>query len=412
METKFDIEKFNGRNFSLWKLKMKASMRKDGCLAAISERPVDFTDDNKWIEMDGNAMTNFHLALVDELTSLRCIIGEQNRVELLLQSLPDSYDQLIINLTNSNVTGLVFDDAAAVVLKEQNRRKNNEDRQVNMQQAEALTMMRRRSTERGQSNSHKHGRSKSRSKKNLKCYNCGKNGHLKNDCWGLNKNSNPQGNTTNTSDDEDALYCEALTTLEIKLGKKSHPIIGKLFELLVSGNKPRIFNPKSPLDFKSSFPKTSKRYDVDGIGLGIVATLEKTTFTDCRNRAICCSNLIISNAIVADFGKGFDRFKGRTDDLKEDYTHVISRPRGKSIHYVKENPEAILAKDDVVYPTSDFLASCHFCRKKLHGKDIYMYRGETGFCSEECRSRQIMMDERKEYGRSKASRSAKFQTSC
>ncbi|KAE8677858.1 cytochrome P450 71A9-like [Hibiscus syriacus] len=278
MATKFDIEKFNGRNFSLWKLKMKAILRKDGCLAAISERPVDFADDIKWNEMDGNAMANFHLALADEvlssieekktakeiwdhltklfeatslhnkiflkrklytlrmpestsvtehlntlntlfsqLTSLSCKIGEQERVELLLQSLPDSYDQLIINLTNNNVTSLVFDDVAAAVLQEENRRKNKEDRQVNLQQAEALTTMttmRGRSTERGQSSSHKHGRSKSRSKKNLKCYNCGKKGHLKNDCWSLNKNSNPQDNTANTSDDGDALCCEASTTVE------------------------------------------------------------------------------------------------------------------------------------------------------------------------------------------------------
>ncbi|KAE8694358.1 hypothetical protein F3Y22_tig00110783pilonHSYRG00068 [Hibiscus syriacus] len=217
MATKFDIEKFNGRNFSFWKLKMKAIMRKDGCLAAISERPVDFTDDNNWIEMDGNAMANFHLALADEVTSLSCKIGEQERVELLLQSLPDSYDQLIINLTNSNVTSLVFDDVAAAVLQEENRRKNKEDRQVNLQQAEALTTMktmRGRSTERCQSSNHKHGRSKSRSKKNLKCYNYGKKGHLKKDCWSPNKNFNPQGNTANTSDDGDALCYEASTTVE------------------------------------------------------------------------------------------------------------------------------------------------------------------------------------------------------
>ncbi|KAE8660285.1 hypothetical protein F3Y22_tig00116954pilonHSYRG00091 [Hibiscus syriacus] len=174
---------------------MKAILRKDGCLAAINERPVDFAYDIKWNEMDGNAMENFHLALADELTSLSCKIGEQERAELLLQSLPDSYDQLIINLTNSNVTSLVFDDVAAVVLQEENRRKHKEDRQVNLQQAKALTTMRGRSTERGQSISHKHGRSKSRSKKNLKCYHCGKKGHLKKDYWSLNKNSNPQGNT-------------------------------------------------------------------------------------------------------------------------------------------------------------------------------------------------------------------------
>ncbi|KAE8687628.1 lachrymatory-factor synthase-like [Hibiscus syriacus] len=164
---------------------MNVILRKDGCLAAISERPVDFTYDNKWIEMDGNTMTNFHLALADELTSLRCTIGEQEHAELLLQSLPDSYDQLIINLTNSNVTILVFDDVAAVVLQEENRRKNKEDRQVNLQQAEALTTMRERSTKRGQSSSHKHS------------------------------------NTTNTSDDGDALCCEASTTVEEIIGVRT-----------------------------------------------------------------------------------------------------------------------------------------------------------------------------------------------
>jgi len=47
MAAKFEIEKFNGKSFSLWKLKVKAILRKDNCLAAISERPVDFTDDKK-----------------------------------------------------------------------------------------------------------------------------------------------------------------------------------------------------------------------------------------------------------------------------------------------------------------------------------------------------------------------------
>ncbi|KAL4271204.1 hypothetical protein GQ457_13G028940 [Hibiscus cannabinus] len=69
-------------------------------------------------------------------------IEPQERAELLLQSLPDSYDQLIISLTNNILTDhLVFDDVAAAVLEEENRRKNKEDRQGNIQQAEALTMM-------------------------------------------------------------------------------------------------------------------------------------------------------------------------------------------------------------------------------------------------------------------------------
>ena len=31
--------------------------------------------------------------------------------------------------------------------------------------------------------SHNHGRSKSKSKKNIKCYNCSKKGNVKKDCW-------------------------------------------------------------------------------------------------------------------------------------------------------------------------------------------------------------------------------------
>ncbi|WOH13007.1 hypothetical protein DCAR_0832516 [Daucus carota subsp. sativus] len=44
--------------------------------------------------------------------------------------------------------------------------------------------------------------------------------------------------------------------------------------------------------------------------------------------------------------------------------------------------------------TPSFLDKCFLCRKKLlPGKDIYMYKGDKGFCSEECRCRQIDMDE-------------------
>ncbi|CAA2985907.1 Hypothetical predicted protein [Olea europaea subsp. europaea] len=40
------------------------------------------------------------------------------------------------------------------------------------------------------------------------------------------------------------------------------------------------------------------------------------------------------------------------------------------------------------------LDECLLCKKKLlPGKDIYMYKGDMGFCSVECRCRQISMDE-------------------
>lgn len=50
----------------------------------------------------------------------------------------------------------------------------------------------------------------------------------------------------------------------------------------------------------------------------------------------------------------------------------------------------------MVFEEVDFLSSCHLCKKKLHGLDIFMYRGEKAFCSEECRYKQISIDEHKE----------------
>ncbi|KAI6706372.1 hypothetical protein NL676_009334 [Syzygium grande] len=44
-----------------------------------------------------------------------------------------------------------------------------------------------------------------------------------------------------------------------------------------------------------------------------------------------------------------------------------------------------------------FLQSCFLCNKPLgFNSDIFMYRGDTAFCSKECRQEQIEMDEAKE----------------
>ncbi|KAE8733267.1 Bifunctional inhibitor/lipid-transfer protein/seed storage 2S albumin superfamily protein [Hibiscus syriacus] len=44
--------------------------------------------------------------------------------------------------------------------------------------------------------------------------------------------------------------------------------------------------------------------------------------------------------------------------------------------------------------TSHFLRSCGLCRRRLvPGRDIYMYRGDSAFCSLECRQQQMNQDE-------------------
>ncbi|XP_074584916.1 uncharacterized protein LOC141840752 [Curcuma longa] len=50
---------------------------------------------------------------------------------------------------------------------------------------------------------------------------------------------------------------------------------------------------------------------------------------------------------------------------------------------------------------ADFLSNCYLCRKKLHGKDIFMYR-EKAFCSMECRYEKMASDEHQEQHGAKA----------
>ncbi|CAA6664621.1 unnamed protein product [Spirodela intermedia] len=56
------------------------------------------------------------------------------------------------------------------------------------------------------------------------------------------------------------------------------------------------------------------------------------------------------------------------------------------------------------FPAADFLSSCYLCKKKLHGGDIYMYRGEKAFCSMECRGRQMVAEQLQENCSSEASK--------
>ncbi|XVF17206.1 hypothetical protein REPUB_Repub10bG0099300 [Reevesia pubescens] len=55
------------------------------------------------------------------------------------------------------------------------------------------------------------------------------------------------------------------------------------------------------------------------------------------------------------------------------------------------------ASTNHVVDTAPFLRSCCLCKRCLApGRDIYMYRGDTAFCSLECREEQMKQDERKE----------------
>ncbi|PSR93506.1 hypothetical protein CEY00_Acc28120 [Actinidia chinensis var. chinensis] len=62
----------------------------------------------------------------------------------------------------------------------------------------------------------------------------------------------------------------------------------------------------------------------------------------------------------------------------------VSSPRSGRFFYAEEQKP-------------HFLETCFLCKKPLgDNKDIFMYRGDTPFCSEECRQEQIETDEAEE----------------
>uniref|UniRef100_A0A5B7BQA3 FLZ-type domain-containing protein n=1 Tax=Davidia involucrata TaxID=16924 RepID=A0A5B7BQA3_DAVIN len=227
------------------------------------------------------------------------------------------------------------------------------------------------------------------------------------------------------------------------IGKKSRPVIGKLAGSLGTGNRAGFMDvlksPRSPLELKIQSPRGVTNYDLGGVGLGIVAALGKSGDGEIQIRkAVCSLNLNRSSPIPVNSVKNSTRFRGVVEDTDmdsmENYTFVTCHGPNKSytrvycdgVEYgsrsghdrtgfdrsknhvgvgVFDISPARFGEDITGFPTSDFLSSCHLCRKKLDGKDIYMYRGEKAFCSTECRYRQIVMDERKEQRSSEASRS-------
>ncbi|XP_008778118.1 FCS-Like Zinc finger 8-like [Phoenix dactylifera] len=92
-------------------------------------------------------------------------------------------------------------------------------------------------------------------------------------------------------------------------------------------------------------------------------------------------------------------------ELSEDYTCVISHgPNPKTTHifdnYIVEESSGdarAASKDNrfTGYHSNDFLSFCYACKKDLgEGEDIFMYRGEKAFCSNECRYQEMLLDER------------------
>ncbi|KAH0877895.1 hypothetical protein HID58_065289, partial [Brassica napus] len=218
-------------------------------------------------------------------------------------------------------------------------------------------------------------------------------------------------------------YSFLLLKLFIMLLSNSHMVVPGYRSIISPGNFTT--SPRSPLDMKLPSPGSTKRYDDGGVGLGIVAALEKSGSIMRLNRQEISSSR--QNPVYYS-GSGSNRsnpvhcprrnqFQAEIE-LSEEYTRVTSRRDGVSKVYYNDEKfefrddrsegdrrerrldkstetaeESAAKKRDVLMKDSqEFLSLCCLCKKKLRGKDIYMYKGVRGFCSKECRSVRIMED--------------------
>ncbi|KAI3965393.1 hypothetical protein MKX01_042874 [Papaver californicum] len=162
-----------------------------------------------------------------------------------------------------------------------------------------------------------------------------------------------------------------------------------------------------------------------GIGLGIVAALDnyslavdgektmtKLTCSTNRSNPIAISTINKCTNINSKGSEGLGSVEMATSTtaasvirsmycdggIEDMRNQRLNKWKQVGLFYESPSPPIIYNTNAVTrdYPPSDFLSSCYLCRKKLHGKDIYMYRGEKAFCSTECRYQQIAADERKD----------------
>ncbi|CAL9768653.1 unnamed protein product [Musa acuminata subsp. burmannicoides] len=212
--------------------------------------------------------------------------------------------------------------------------------------------------------------------------------------------------------------CESRVGLTpAKMVHQSRPLIRRLPDPILIGDRARLADAtptqvNSP-ERNSQSPKIWRKLEPDGVGLAIVAALERT-------RAGSPANVVVSTATspIAITPSRTSRRRG-CPEVSELCSSGGSCEKGKGggdigervMDFYCESLSPPTPGEFGGFRVADFLSHCHLCRKRLHGKDIYMYRGEKAFCSMECRYQQIVSDEYQENCGSEATRPTEISSS-
>ncbi|BFG24077.1 hypothetical protein CerSpe_103520 [Prunus speciosa] len=110
------------------------------------------------------------------------------------------------------------------------------------------------------------------------------------------------------------------------------------------------------------------------------------------------SSSLISSLLLSGSTKMISKFR-KASNLVDHKQSSVAVGLKILIQISQGNKSNIIVKSSLrlSQPTPEFscfLKTCHLCNKGLSlEKEVYMYRGDLGFCSIQCRNRQIVIDE-------------------
>ncbi|GJT91508.1 retrovirus-related pol polyprotein from transposon TNT 1-94 [Tanacetum coccineum] len=237
--TRFDIEKFDGKNdFGLWQIKMCALMVDQGCDAALETLPTDIKVGEKTALMkkaystlilclgdrvlrevtkETTALgiwTKFNKLILD-LANIDIKIEDEDQALMLLTSLPSSYENFVEKLLYGRES-LTMEDVL-VTLNSRELKKRTEG--TKEETGDGL-YVRGRSDHSGKAHSGRSSQFKSRGRTSkLKCFICHSEDHLKRDCpmkksSGFVKKGKCNQDSDSSDDEGNAYFGEALVVVK------------------------------------------------------------------------------------------------------------------------------------------------------------------------------------------------------